>query len=48
MSADDRREYQRAYHQEYRKRKKNVLEEAARNGACQAIAEGMEESRASL
>lgn len=44
MSADDRREYQRAYQQEYRKRKKTLLRQSACFGAQQALREGLEEA----
>jgi hypothetical protein len=41
MSAEDRREYQRKYHQEYRKRKKEAGEDGVKGGARQAIKEGL-------
>lgn len=44
MSQDDKREYQRKYHQEYRKRKKDLNTQAACLGAQKAIREGFEES----
>lgn len=40
MSAEDRREYQRLYHQEYRKRRKVMKDGAVMEGAKQAINDG--------
>jgi hypothetical protein len=42
LSYNDRREYQRVKQAEYRKRRKQVKERAERDGAEQAIREGME------
>lgn len=44
MSAEDKRAYQREYHREYRKRKKDLTREAGCKGAQQAITEGFNEA----
>lgn len=44
LSLDERREYQRNYHREYRKRRKVLSTEAACLGAQQAIKEGLAEA----
>jgi hypothetical protein len=43
LSLEERREYNRSKQAEYRKRKKEVTEEGARDGAQQAIVEGLKE-----
>ena len=40
MSLDDRREYQKLYHREYRKRRKGLGDEAVRDGANDAMVDG--------
>ena len=48
MSAEDRREYQRVKQGEYRRRRKDRNLEAAREGARQAIAEGLSDHRVAV
>lgn len=45
MSAEDRREYQRLYHREYRKRRKGMGDGAVKAGAQAAIRDGFEEAK---
>ena len=46
MGIEDRREYKRAWQAEYRRRKKEGLEEAKRGGARAAVADGLAEAQA--
>lgn len=46
MSLEDKREYQKLYHREYRKRKRGAVTDGAKHGAQQAIKDGFNETMA--